>query len=65
MNGPFKDIWWTDSFKRTDRSAIEQRWTGLLWTDPLWTDLGWTDQNATWHSTNNRVLSKKSYMEIT
>ena len=39
MNGPFRDIMWTDSFKRMDRSTIEQRWT-----DPLWMDLGWMDQ---------------------
>ena len=60
MNEPFRDTRWTDSFKRTDRSTIEQQWMDPLWTDPLWTDLGWTNQKATWHSTNNYVVSKKS-----
>ena len=55
MNGPFRDTRWRDSFKKTDHSTIERRWM-----DPLWTNLGWTDQKATWHLTNNYVVSKKS-----
>ena len=64
VSGPFRDTRWTNSFKRTDRSIIDQWWTGPLWTIPLWTNLGWTDQKAMCHSTNNYVVSKEDRKSV-
>ena len=38
----------------------DAKWADPLWMDLLWMDSLWMDQKATWHSTNNYVVSKES-----